>query len=289
LRTCLLALVSVALAACAATPDPGEEFPPALTIVPAGPFLMGSVRVERDMAYDLDLAAFGDARTRINRWYDAELARRAVDLPAYEIMRTPVSGNQYARFLEATGHSWPQMDEATWASYGLSSDYDTAEDYVWDDTDPPGGLDRHPVVLVSLEDARAFARWLSSVTGAAWRLPTEAEWEKAARGVTGQAYPWGAEFDASRLNSADAGPGESMAVGSMPSGASPYGALDMAGQVYEWTATAAGRGQHIVKGGSWDDRGCGLCRPAARHGRPADMRHFLIGFRLVREVPKGAF
>ena len=59
--------------------------------------------------------------------------------------------------------------------------------------------------------------------------------------------------------------------------------LDAAGQVFEWTATPARRGRFIVKGGSWDDKGCGVCRPAARHSRPEDIRHILIGFRLVHD------
>ena len=288
-RTSLLSLAMLGLVACAGTPPPGEEFPPAVVEIPAGPFLQGSTRAERDVAYDLDMAAFGDPRTRSNRWYEAELQQSPVDLPAYGIMRTPVSGHHYSRFLEATGHPWPDMDEATWTSYRLTSEYERVEDYLWDDTDPPGGLGRHPVVLVSVGDARAFASWLSAETGMQWRLPSEAEWEKAARGLSGQAFPWGSQFDARRLNSADAGPEESMRVGSFAEGASPFGVLDMAGQVYEWTSTEAGRDNFIVKGGSWDDRGCGLWRSAARHGRPGSMRHFLIGFRLVREAAKASY
>ena len=76
-----------------------------------------------------------------------------------------------------------------------------------------------------------------------------------------------------------------MPVGSFPAGASPFGLLDAAGQVFEWTGTAPVTGRAIVKGGSWDDSGCGICRPAARHSRPAALKHILIGFRLVREVP----
>ena len=63
----------------------------------------------------------------------------------------------------------------------------------------------------------------------------------------------------------------------------PDGLLDAAGQVYEWTTTPAGAGRFIVKGGSWDDKGCGVCRPAARHARPTELRHIIIGFRLVRD------
>jgi formylglycine-generating enzyme required for sulfatase activity len=72
-------------------------------------------------------------------------------------------------------------------------------------------------------------------------------------------------------------------VGGYPAGASPFGVLDAAGQVYEWTATVAGPGRAVVKGGSWDDKGCGVCRPAARHARPLILKHVLVGFRLVRE------
>jgi formylglycine-generating enzyme required for sulfatase activity len=72
-------------------------------------------------------------------------------------------------------------------------------------------------------------------------------------------------------------------VGNFPKGASPFGLLDAAGQVFEWTATAAGAGRYLVKGGSWDDKGCGVCRPAARHARAEGIKHILIGFRLVSE------
>ncbi|MBI1985361.1 MAG: SUMF1/EgtB/PvdO family nonheme iron enzyme, partial [Rhodospirillales bacterium] len=94
-------------------------------------------------------------------------------------------------------------------------------------------------------------------------------------------FPWGDSYDPRRLNSHDLGPFDTMPVGSFPEGASPFGLLDAAGQVFEWTATPAGAGRYLVKGGSWDDKGCGVCRLAARHSRPADLKHILIGFRLV--------
>ena len=148
---------------------------------------------------------------------------------------------------------------------------------------PLSGREDHPVVLVSHSDAIAYATWLSRETGQLWRLPSEAEWEKAVRGTDGRRFPWGDAFDPARLNSHDEGPFDTVPVGRIRAGASPYGLLDGAGQVFEWTATPAGPGRHIVKGGSWDDKGCGVCRPAARHGRPDNIKHILIGFRLVRE------
>jgi formylglycine-generating enzyme required for sulfatase activity len=96
-------------------------------------------------------------------------------------------------------------------------------------------------------------------------------------------FPWGQTWDPRRLNSHDAGPFDTLPVGGFPAGASPYGLLDAAGQVFEWTATPAGPGRFLVKGGSWDDSGCGVCRPAAGHGRPGGLKHILIGFRLIVE------
>jgi formylglycine-generating enzyme required for sulfatase activity len=139
--------------------------------------------------------------------------------------------------------------------------------------------------MVSHGDAEAYAAWLGEITGRRWRLPREAEWEKAARGSDGRRFPWGDDWDPERLNSHDLGPFDTTAVGAYSAGASPYGLRDAAGQVFEWTATPApGAGERFfVKGGSWDDSGCGVCRPAARHGRPAALKHILIGFRLVAE------
>ena len=89
--------------------------------------------------------------------------------------------------------------------------------------------------------------------------------------------------DRTYLNSHDAGDFATTAIGMFPKGASEYGVLDGAGQVFEWTMTKAGKGRRIVKGGSWDDKGCGICRSAARHSRPEALKHILIGFRLVRK------
>ena len=253
--------------------------------VPAGPFVRGSGAAEREAAYRLDEAAYGHSATRKGRWYDGERRRSEETLPAFRILRTPVTNEDYAVFVADTGHPAPGIDEATWKSYGLIHPWKRTRRHAWTGGRPPAGRERHPVVLVSHDDAEAYARWYSRRTGRHWRLPTEAEWEKAARGTDGRMFPWGDVFDPMRLNSYDAGPFDTVPVGAYPSGASPFGLLDAAGQVFEWTATPAGNGRYLVKGGSWDDRGCGVCRPAARHARPAAIRHILIGFRLVSSGP----
>jgi formylglycine-generating enzyme required for sulfatase activity len=142
---------------------------------------------------------------------------------------------------------------------------------------------QHPAVLVSRPDAEAYADWLAKLTGPRWRLPSELEWEKAARGLDGGYFHWANQFDARLLNSHDAGPFTTVAVGTFADGGSPFGMLDAAGQVFEWTADNRGASQGIVKGGAWDDKGCGVCRPAARHARPPTPKHILIGFRVLRE------
>jgi formylglycine-generating enzyme required for sulfatase activity len=279
-RATALALLVVAVGAATASAAPPV---PETVTVPAGPFIQGSDRAEREAAYRLDERAYGHRITRERRWYEDEPARHAAQAGAFDISRTPITNAQYEAFVRATGHPAPDVDAATWAGYGLIHPFSRTRRHAWRGGRPPTGRADHPVVLVSHGDARAYAAWLSSATGRRWRLPTETEWEKAARGEDGRRFPWGDTFDAARLNSADRGPFDTVPVGRFPQGASLFGLRDAAGQVFEWTATPAGAGLYIVKGGSWDDKGCGICRPAARHGRPADIRHILIGFRLVRE------
>ncbi len=259
--------------------------PPETAAVAAGAFIAGSDAAEREAAYRLDEAAYGHSVTRRQGWYDSERERGALRLPAYRISVTPVTNAHYAAFVSETGHRAPDVDAETWEGYGLIHPYARTRRHAWAGGRPPEGREAHPVVLVSHGDAEAYAAWLSARTGRVWRLPTELEWEKAARGADGRSFPWGDAFLPERLNSHDNGPFDTLPVGRFPEGASPFGLLDAAGQVFEWTATGAAPGRFLVKGGSWDDSGCGVCRPAARHSRPAALKHILIGFRLVLEEP----
>lgn len=282
MRALLLAMVMM-LAACAQVP--AAELPE-LVSIPDGPFIVGSDRAEREMAYRLDEAAYGHSVTRQSKWYENEPDRHEETLPAFEISRSPITNRQYAVFIAATARAAPDVDLATWRSYKLIHPYERTRRHAWTAGTMPKGREDHPVVLVTHADAVAYAAWLTQRTDRRWRLPTEREWEKAVRGTEGRIFPWGDDWEPTHLNSHDRGPFDTTSVGSFPEGAGPFGLLDGAGQVFEWTATKVGGGsreRYAVKGGSWDDSGCGVCRPAARHTRPADLKHILIGFRLVAE------
>ena len=251
--------------------------------VPAGPFLTGSSDEEREAAYQLDEQAYGHSRTRERDWYGREGALETITLEHFEITETLITNELYSLFVRLTGHRRPVVTPMEWKGYRLVHPFSRAKRHIWHNNKPPDDRAKHPVVLVSYQDAEAFAVWLSATSGQRWRLPTESEWMKAARGTDGRWFPWGNAFEPSLLNSHDKGPFDTMPVGSFKDGASPFGMMDAAGQVFEWTSTKAGKNRHVVKGGSWDDKGCGVCRPAARHSRPDHLKHILIGFRLVRE------
>ncbi len=273
LRTALpwiaLMLVGYLTAVCHAGPA-GQ---PSMVAVPAGEFLMGSTPEEREYGYRLDETLHGSTVARRQRWFEVE-TRQRLDLAAYRIDRNLVTNVDYARFVADTGHRVPFVSESVWRGYRLVHGYPAVVRFLWRDERPPAGREQHPVVLVSHADATAYCIWRGA------RLPSEAEWEKAARGTDGRYFPWGDTFEAAGLNSEDGGPFDTVAVGRYPNGQSPYGVLDMAGQVFEWTATLfkAEPPRYVVKGGSWDDFP-GVTRSAARHGRPAGLKHILIGFR----------
>jgi formylglycine-generating enzyme required for sulfatase activity len=168
-----------------------------------------------------------------------------VSLPAFQISQFPITNVQFSAFVKEGGYQterfWPEAIKAGyWREPGLFrggawDDEGRARPY---DFGSPFTLPNHPVVGVSWYEAVAFCRWLSEKLDRLVRLPTEAEWEKAARGVDGHKYPWGNEEEVStRCNMSETGINATSAVGMFPSGASPYGALDMGGNVWEWCST----------------------------------------------------
>jgi formylglycine-generating enzyme required for sulfatase activity len=175
---------------------------PELVLIPAGPFLMGS-----------------DPR-RDPHAHEREQPQHSLFLPDFYLARVPVTNAQYAAFVQSAGYPSPEH---------------------WPDGNPPPGKEEHPVVNASWYDALAYCRWLSQLSGRSYRLPSEAEWEKAARGEKGRLYPWGDAWDAGRCNSKESGRDDTTPGGAFPLGASPYGLLDMAGNVYQWTLSLWGR------------------------------------------------
>ena len=244
-----------------------------MVTIPAGEFWMGSTPEERDYGYRLDESLHGSTLARRQKWFEVE-TRRRLNMPAYRIDRRLVTNADYFRFVVATGHRAPFVNEQTWRGYRLVHGYATVLKFLWRGDRPPASREQHPAVLVSHADAVAYCAWRGA------RLPSETEWEKAARGANGRYFPWGNTFDEDLLNSEDSGPFDTVPVGQYPDGQSPYGLLDMAGQVFEWTASLFRKEppRYVVKGGSWDDFP-GVTRSAARHGRHPELKHILVGFR----------
>jgi len=178
--------------------------------------------------------------------------KKPVSVEAFYIDRYPVTNAEYKRFMDATRHSPPQH---------------------WRRGTYPEGKADHPVVHVRWSDAAAYAEWAGK------RLPTEAEWEKAARGTDGREYPWGNEFDKDKCNTNESGIWDTTPVGKYsPAGDSPYGVGDMAGNVWEWTADGSGLAAMPLRGGSWLD-GRREARCASRRKHIPQRRNEFIGFR----------
>jgi serine/threonine-protein kinase len=208
--------------------------------------------------------------------------RRSVRLDAFYIDRTPVTNQAFAAFLAVTGYRPEGRDAERFLQHVRGK--------------VPPELEQHPVVNVSWEDARAYAGWAGK------RLPTEAEWEKAARGTDGRKYPWGrAEPSASRANYGK-DKGRTTPVGAYPEGASPFGALDMAGNVWEWcedyddpafyadgptynpkNTRPAKKPLVVMRGGSWM-YGPRSLRTFSRTGFEAHYRFASGGFRCARSA-----
>jgi formylglycine-generating enzyme required for sulfatase activity len=248
--------------------------------VPAGAYVAGSTAAEREQAYADAASTAGDERARRGRWFEREEERHVATLARAVLLdRTLVTNAAYATFVHATGRAAPGIDEATWRRQGYVQDYARqVARFVWTDGAPPPGRAQHPVVLVTVDDAAAYCAWRGA------RLPTAPELEKAMRGEAGRVYPWGEAWDGGRLTWAGKGDGgDTEPVGTHPDGAGPYGHLDLAGDAFSWTSTPwpYRPGEYTVKGSAWDDH-AGVGRGAARHGRPAGVRHAIVGFRCAR-------
>jgi formylglycine-generating enzyme required for sulfatase activity len=145
------------------------------------------------------------------------------------------------------------------------------------------GREKHPVVHIAWDDAVAYCVWRSAREEVPYRLPTELEWEKAARGVDGRTYPWGFGFDSILCRMADDGSRTPVPVGSYPLDCSPYGVYDMAGLCIEWTSSADPNDneRRIMRGGGLNSP-APWCRAAARRSAMPNTTGVQLGFRVVR-------
>ena len=284
----------IVLAACGSTPS--VERPQSAAIaplslaadermvtIPAGQYIAGSTPEERQAAYEDYAASAGHERAREDKWFDHEADRHITKLGAFKIDLMPVTQAQYAEMVTAGKATAPSIDEETWKAQGFAQDYATeVKRFNWVDGRPPLGREEHPVVLVTHGEAAAYCAWRGELRGEPRRLPTAQEYEKAARGEQGFTYPWGNAWDATKLNSAVAGPKDTTPVGDHVDGASPYGVLGLAGNVFQWTATRNTGDRMVVKGSAWEDY-AGLGRGASFHGRPKTARHVIVGFRCAAD------
>jgi toxoflavin biosynthesis protein ToxD len=243
-----------------------DQLLPSFVEVPAVPFLIGTP--------ERSLSALAKTYGGTRESYREEAPRHTFALPAFAIAQIPVTNALYAVFVAASGARPP---------------------ITWRAAQPPAALLAHPVVDVSWLDARAFCTWLNGAVGQSYRLPSEAEWEHAARGVDGRAFPWGNEWDAARANTRERGLNSTTPAGNHAS-ASPYDCLDMAGNVWEWTASLDVRypyrsddgreepqapGRRILRGGCYANPQ-GFARCACRFRLAPPVRNEFLGFRLAR-------
>jgi formylglycine-generating enzyme required for sulfatase activity len=284
---------------------------PALVQIPAGSFQLGTSEDEEKLLTAQDVKVWED-----------EKPQHVVMLSTFEISRCPVTNIEYRLFYEdkgyerqefwsADGWRWrtglwePDLsvytDESSRGSIQAWLDRRPVErrgqPFFWDD--PQWNANNLPVVGVCWFEAEAYCNWLRALTGMSYRLPREAEWEKAARGEQGLLWPWGNEWDAGKCNS-ESDLGKTSPVGMYPHGASPCGALDMAGNVWEWcqdwydekeyercqgagvvdpTGPDSGTAR-AVRGGSWlNNRNHARC--AYRYRNEPDYFNLNLGFRVA--------
>jgi formylglycine-generating enzyme required for sulfatase activity len=208
-----------------------------------------------------------------NRGDADEQPQRKIYLDKFYIYKYEVTVKQYKSFCKDTGYKMPL--EPSW-----------------------GLIDSHPIVNISRYDAEAYCKW------ARVSLPTEAQWEKAARGTEGRAFPWGQKWDEAKMVNKSTSNGKTSPVGSYPESSSPYGVMDMAGNAWEWVAdgydekfytrgvktnpfnSPVPSGKGVIRGGSWNNAEMAQFRVANRCWFYPDNGYTVNGFRCVYNIMK---
>lgn len=262
-------------------PSPLQALPEFVPI-PAGQFIMGSDNGEED-----------------------EGPPHVVSVDPYEIAAHPVTNAQYARFLRDTGHRAPAIYElplivATGGRDREQAFRAAAAPYAWRGGEAPPERLNHPVTLVRWDDAMAFCAWLSALRGRPVRLPTEAEWEYAARAGSSDQLPWGEALDPSRANFL-LDPHHKEAAGTTPVDRyepNAFGLRDVIGNVWEWVhdwyapdyyqrspqrnPRGPSRGTlRVLRGGGWPTSEPHMLTCGYRHKVPPDTYSYSVGFRVV--------
>lgn len=248
---------------------------PEMVPVPEGEFIMGTSDEQVMQLYWKEDWA--------QEWHEEGLFRieqpqHYVYLPAFEVGKTPVTNQEYYRFIWQSNYKLPKG----WIGFRF-----------------PEGMENHPVVGISWFDAVAYCEWLGKSTNREYRLLTEAEWERASRGINGRIYPWGDDFEPWRCNSLESGISGTSDVGIyVPAGVSQVGAVDTIGNVFEWTSSRmlpypfdpeppppkpGENPRYVVRGGAWY-YSRKLARCAAREGFIREYTSPALGFRIARSL-----
>lgn len=227
--------------------EPEPTTPEGMVLIPKGPFLYGDDRIRENIPHDI--------------WIDVH----------------PVTNAWYTDFILADGYgSQIYWSEEGWA---LKEENQMNRPEYW--TDATWNQADYPIVGVSYYEAEAYAKWAGK------RLPTEQEWEKAARGTDGRTYPWGEEFDANRCACSVKGERErTTPIGTFPDGQSPYGCQDMAGNVWEWCTSwfDVAKERRVLQGGSWSNFISENFRCSLRVSNIPRLRDHFIGFRCAQDA-----
>jgi formylglycine-generating enzyme required for sulfatase activity len=258
-------LAVVILASCAILGASADGIAPkGMMLIPAGEFLMGSSSEEVAELKE----KFGARDMYKNYPFEAEVPKKRIYVKSFYIDRHEVTNEEYIKFINAKGKRPPRH---------------------WESGAYAAGKGDHPVVFVSQTDAMEYAKWAGK------RLPTEIEWEKAARSSDGRVFPWGNKFDPYKAATAESD--LKLIIGALcsvnsanrveiaPGDISPYGVRDMAGNVREWTSTVrpSSTPMALVKGGSWLDISVNA-RSAHREFVPSNSVSHIIGFRCVKDA-----
>lgn len=257
--------------------DQTQDLPvrlPVMVNIQAGQFWMGTSNEQVKILLEKEDWA---VEWNASDMFQLEQPQHQVSLPEFEIAKYPVTNAEYYIFIYNSGYRVPKG----WIGFHYSD-----------------GMDEHPVVGVSKADVLAYCSWLSKASDQTFRLPTEAEWEKSARGIDQRIYPWGENFDPWRCNTVESGKKMTTPIGSYsPGGDSPFGIADAIGNVWEWTQSylnsypykpdggdnSGVKAKCVVRGGAWYYSRA-LARCSTREGVLPDFISPALGFRLARTL-----